>query len=411
MVLVNYGYNFYSWNLATISYPTVKLGGNRAIVVTVDIVRGPGSSGYVPPIPVTITLNYVDTSRDPWVTVSPSNVNIPPGGTATFSLTVRPPSDAIPTTYIGQIVVINNVTGWWNSIPYTFNVFTTVDGNFKVLTSGANGRWPILNRIRGANDWAWRYESGDWRWFYARPSGSNGLAFEFQALWSAPDTSLIAYALGPDGQFAGVFYGQGASLHYHLGSGVFEWSNTGAGSIQNARRVVIFPAVEYRYWLYPHTKPETGVYTFIVRTALYDGITGASEPFTAQIRLLPAAQKLPSTIIGSGSATIRFSLPYIVGSMDAYMSRPYTPLLSVDQRYTPIYASISPSTLAGPYPANTQFTFQVNVYHNGAPGQSVDISALFLARLPSLPVYMRYNNNYYRETDSYIFEDWLTLTR
>ncbi|MEM4558223.1 MAG: hypothetical protein QW251_05470 [Desulfurococcaceae archaeon] len=63
------------------------------------------------------------------------------------------------------------------------------------------------------------------------------------------NTSLISFAIGPIGQFAGVFFGQGASYFNYIGSGRFK-VNTSAGSIENAMRVVIFPAVDYR--LYPH---------------------------------------------------------------------------------------------------------------------------------------------------------------
>jgi len=40
---------------------------------------------------------------------------------------------------------------------------------------------------------------------------SNGLAFEVQDDWRLPDTSLVGFAVGPDGQFAGAYFDQGAS--------------------------------------------------------------------------------------------------------------------------------------------------------------------------------------------------------
>lgn len=413
MILVNYGYNYYSWNLATIQLPALKLSGNRGIVVTVDIVRGPGvsSSQYIAPIPVNVTVLYVDRFTDDWVVISPASATIQPGGSATFTLTVKAPSNAIPTTYQGQVTIFSNITQP-RSVPYTFNVYTTVGTSNNVVTMGSGGeRWPYANWLGSANDWAWRYEAGDWRWFFAKPATDDGLAFLFETRWTNPDTSLIAYAIGSDGQFAGAYYGQGASWHDYLGSGVFVWVNTGAGSIQNARRIVIFPAIEYRYWLYPHAKPETGVYTFVVRTAEFDGRTGAFEPFNVTLKLIPAASKLPATAMGSGNFAIRFSLPYVAGPIYANADRPYTPLLDVDQRYAPAYYYISPSYIGGPYPSGTLFTFQLNAYLYGTSGQKVDISTLFQVRMPSLPVVSRWYNSYHKVTDWYIFEDWIRLLK
>jgi len=50
--------------------------------------------------------------------------------------------------------------------------------------------------------------------------------------------SLVGFAVGTDGQFAGAYFGKCASRFRHLGGGVFVWINSGAGSIDNARRVV-----------------------------------------------------------------------------------------------------------------------------------------------------------------------------
>jgi subtilisin family serine protease len=413
MMLVNFGDNWANWNLATMAAPTFRLGSYRGIVVSVDLVRGPDAPSYVPPVPVTVTVTYVDVAVDPWVSVSPSSATIPPGGSATFTLTVRPPANAVPTTYIGEVVVTNNVTGFNMQVPYSFNVYATVGTSFVNLTAGVNGRWPDARLIRGAIDWAWRFESGDWRLFHIAQAsnGSNGLAFEVQASWRLPDTSLVGFAVGPDGQFAGTYYGQGASWFGHLGGGVFVWINTGAGSINNARRVVWFPSVDYRDWLYPHTKPQGGVFTVVVRTVLFDGSAGASEPISVQARLLTAAQKLPAQVIGFGTTFVRFSLPYIVNRLDAEVVRPRTPWLDFDQRYTPGSYYVSPPSVYGPYPAWTPFTFSVYVANLGVPGQKFDVSVLFWANMPSLPVVFRVGNSYTRYTSWYPFEDWTSVVR
>jgi len=296
-------------------------------------------------------------------------------------------------------------------VPYSFNIFAAVSTSLVNLTAGVYGRWPDARSIRGATDWAWRFESGDWRLFHIAPGASNGLALEVQASWRLPDTSLIGFAIGPDGQFAGAYFGQGASWFDYRGSGVFTWVNTGAGSINNARRVVWFPSVDYRDWLYPHAKPERGVFTVVVRTVLFDGYAGASEPISVQARLLTAEQKLPAQVIGSGTNNVKFSLPYIVRSLEADVVRPVTPWLDFDQAFTPGSYFVSPPSVSGPFPPWTPFSFSVYVANNGASGQRFDVSALFWADLPSLPVVFRSGNSYTRYTSWYPFEDWTSVVK
>jgi hypothetical protein len=73
MMLVNYGANWANWNLATMAAPTFKLGSYRCIVVAVDLVRGPDAPSYVLPVPVTVTMTYVDAAGDPWVSDVPQS--------------------------------------------------------------------------------------------------------------------------------------------------------------------------------------------------------------------------------------------------------------------------------------------------------------------------------------------------
>jgi len=80
-------------------------------VVSVDLVRGPDAPPYAPPVPITVAVTYVDNAVDPRVLASPSSATITSRGSATFTLTVKPPANAVSTTYIGEAVVTNNATG------------------------------------------------------------------------------------------------------------------------------------------------------------------------------------------------------------------------------------------------------------------------------------------------------------
>jgi len=415
MALANYGYNYYDINIATLSGPYATANNYKGIVVTVDLVRGWDipSNVAVPPVPVTLTLRYYSYTSDSRVSFATTSGTIAPGGSLTVSGTVRASASDVPTYYGGFIVVETNATAGIYRIPYSYTVYTTAGNVFK-LVSGSTGTFYNASSVRGANDWAWRYESGDWRVYYVAPP-SNAWALEVHANWTNLRTSLAIYTLGPDGQFAGAFVGQGASWGAvdYLGGGVFAWVANPVGAMDGYldTRAVAFPAVNYRTWLYPTSKPNTGVFTVLVRTTNYAGL-GAEEPIYVKVRALPLASGLPAQSVGSVSAAIRFSLPYIVERIYAFAVRPWTPLLDFDQSYAQGWASISPWSVYGPYPANTQFTFYFDAYNNGAPGQKIDFSALFAVKIPSLKVYERWiGGTYYLITDYYPFEDWTRVVK
>ncbi|MCR8501651.1 MAG: S8 family serine peptidase [Candidatus Korarchaeota archaeon] len=408
--LINYASEWVNWAYATVRLPHARVNLLSGIVIDVELVRAWDSYSWENRSAlVNLTLNYVTVASDPWISM-PSSVVVGPKSYKTITLTISAPANAMPTIYTGFVMMYDNVTKVYRPVPYAFNVYTTIGSDFSYLTSGVYNRWPNATWVRSANSWAWRYESGDWRVFFAKPA-SSGLAWEFEASWTYPDTSLVAYAFGSDGQFAGAYYRQSISWHIYMGGGRFMWSGTGAGSIQNAKRTVIFPAMQYRYYLYPHVKPETGVFTFVVRTILFDGSGGFREPISVKVRVLPAQQLLPATTCSGETGFVKFSLPYIVKYIYSYATRPSTPYLDYDQQYTPGSVTVSPTYVYGPFPAGTLFTFAFIAYHNGAEWQRFDAGVFFYVALPSLPVYYRLYGTYSQVTSTYIFEDWTRVVR
>jgi subtilisin family serine protease len=408
-VLINYGYNYANWNLATMSLPLEKLGNYTGILVTIDLVRGPDtpSTQPVPDTPITVSLMFIGVEQDPWVSVKPETAVISPKSSASFTVTVTVPTDAIPTTYIGEVLIANNVTGYVMQVPYSFNVYTEVGTEFKVISGSVGGRWPDPGSLGGCIDWAWRFESGDWRLYHIKPATTNALAFEVQAKWSYENTSLIGFALGPNGMFAGIYLGEGASWFLYNGSGIFTWINTGAPGQPNAKRIVFFPAVNYRDWLYPHSKPETGVFTIVIRTALYDGGAGWAEPITAEVRTITANyMMMPRICCGAGYGVLQFVFPYPVDNFAAVIDRPATPYLDPDQLGVPGSYTITPSSGVGPYPENSTYTFIVYAENYGSPGQKFDIVSLLIFDISSLPVVKRVGGIYSVISTSYAYEDW-----
>jgi hypothetical protein len=408
-VLINYGYNYANWNLATMSLPLEKLGNYAGILITIDLVRGYDTppTRPVPDTPITVSLMFIGVEQDPWVSVKPETAVISPKSSASFTVTVTVPTDAIPTTYIGEVLIVNNVTGYVMQVPYSFNVYTEVGAEFKVISGSVGGRWPDPGSLGGCIDWAWRFESGDWRLYHIKPATTNALAFEVQAKWSYENTSLIGFALGPNGMFAGVYFGEGASLFLYNGSGIFTWINTGAPGQPNAKRIVFFPAVNYRDWLYPHSKPETGVFTIVIRTALYDGGAGWAEPITAEVRTITANyMMMPKICCGAGYGVLQFVFPYPVDNFAAVIYRPATPYLDPDQLGVQGSYTITPSSGVGPYPENLTYTFIVYAENYGSPGQKFDIASLLIFDISSLPVVKRVGGIYSVISTFYAYEDW-----
>jgi subtilisin family serine protease len=408
-VLINYGYNYANWVLAAMSLPLEKLGNYKGILITVDLVRGPDtpSTRSVPATPITVSLLFIGAEQDPWVSVNPGTAVIPPKSSASFTVTVAVPTDAIPTTYIGEVLIVNNVTGYVMQVPYSFNVYTVVGTGFKVVSGSVGGRWPDPGSLRGCTDWGWRFESGDWRLYHIKPATTNAPAFEVQAKWSYENTSLIGFALGPNGMFAGIYLGEGASRFLYNGSGIFTWINTGAPGQPNAKRIVFFPAVNYRDGLYPHSKPETGVFTIVIRTALYDGRAGWAEPITVVVRTITANyMMMPRICCGAGYGVLQFMFPYPVDDFAAAIDRPATPYLDPDQLGVPGSYTITPSSGVGPYPENSTYTFIVYAENYGSPGQKFDIVSLLIFNISSLPVVKRVGGVYTTISTSYVYEDW-----
>jgi uncharacterized repeat protein (TIGR01451 family) len=113
----------------------------------------------------------------PWLSTDVSSLVVPAGGTATFQGTVNLPGDMPPGDYEAAIEVTDpgevGVAGPHTSvIPVAINVAASYDGNGALTLAGEDSYAydadkPYNNAaVRGYQDWGWREESGDWRFFY-----------------------------------------------------------------------------------------------------------------------------------------------------------------------------------------------------------------------------------------------------
>lgn len=304
---LNYGYQRGTATEVPVAKLGAKLTPNQRLVLRVDVrpVRPP----YPPTVPVTIEVVAYKRTPAPDVQVTPTSITLRPDESRSFTVRVVAPANAAPTAY--ERMVLFNINGTTYVVPLSYIVTASVRVNTAfTLTAGRSDSWYNASEVRGANDWNWRYESGDWRVFYvSTPTLARGLYVEFS--WRCRNTSLIVYTLAGDGFFAGYFWNQGVTYHRYLGSGKFMWTGTGGET-----RIVALPSGSFAvpitvggflYTTMSVSYPVSGANRFIIlaRTSLYGGC-GTSEAVTGVVRPFISSADLP--VIHTMSPFVRFAL-------------------------------------------------------------------------------------------------------
>jgi hypothetical protein len=204
-----------------------------------------------------IEIDYYKNVDWPWITETQ------PAGN-TFSATVSVPAGTPSGMYEGAVVATKGSQRI--TVPVAVTVAPTIgqgtDGSIsQALTFGGSdvaaaqaGSLYNNGSVFGANDWTWRQESGDWRFFYfnvAKPV-PNGTLFLSDTTWDDPTiTDLDTLLFGPktlafDDQF---LFGPatfasigtvGGSQNAYLGSGTWAF-NTSTG---HNEEVVAGPAAQ-----------------------------------------------------------------------------------------------------------------------------------------------------------------------
>jgi hypothetical protein len=193
-----------------------------------------------------IEIDYYKNVDWSWVTETGS------GNAFTASLTV--PSDTPSGLYNGTIVATHGSQAL--TVPVSVTVAPTIgqnsDGSFsQSLTFGGDDvaaaqadRLYNNGAFFGANDWTWRQESGDWRFFYFNVANTvpNGTLFLSDTTWDDPaptdlDTLLFGPTVVPTD--APLIFGGGAgfssiatvgaSQNAYLGSGTWAFNTSTGG--------------------------------------------------------------------------------------------------------------------------------------------------------------------------------------
>jgi uncharacterized repeat protein (TIGR01451 family) len=142
------------------------------------------------PVTMQVRITFYKKADWGWLTTSASSVSLPAGGNATFNATLSVPADAKPGVYEGAIEVRHGPHK--TIIP----VVVHVAANSPTFSFGASspdepiGDTPYDNgHLFGGFDWAWGYESGDWKLYYFDlPSGTAGpgKAMVVDTRWTNP---------------------------------------------------------------------------------------------------------------------------------------------------------------------------------------------------------------------------------
>lgn len=304
---LNYGYQRGTAVEVSVTKPGVRLAPNQRLIIRIDI--RPVRTPYPPSVPVTVEVIAYKRAPATDVQITPATITLRPRQSYMFTVRVVAPATAAPTVY--ERLIVFNINGTSYVVPLSYIVRTSVRINeVYILTAGRSDSWYNASEVRGANDWLWRYESGDWRVYYiSTPTLARGLYVDFG--WKCANTSLIVYAITDGGFFAGYFWNQGISFHRYLGSGRFVWTGTNGRT-----KIVTLPSVSFAvpvpvsglvYTTMSASYPvvTSNSFAILVRTSLYGGC-GTSEQINGVVRPFRDPRDMP--VLSTVSPYVNFML-------------------------------------------------------------------------------------------------------
>jgi len=336
-------------------------------------------------IPVThmkIQVNFYQHASWDWLTLSDRGVSVPPGGTATFTATVSVPADAPYGVYNGAIV-LTQPDGAETVIPVVANVAAnSTDFHFGMPVGAPPADTPYDNNsVFGYFDWAWRAESGDWRFFFTDLPDDlpENTMLLIDTQWTNPETDIDTLVMGPTEDCfsngvgcSGVvrnfpgdpdYYGpytldilEGSSANTYLGSGKYRWqTNTGG-----PREIVAVDA-----------KP--GLHLIALHNVLYAG-KDTSEPFTGQvgtIRVTPRSIEITTDQdTGSVQVTVQSSLALEALAAEGWgLSLPETFPDQVARQDDPN----DPATASYTRTVTVEHAALLEVFTGNSPGNDLDL--------------------------------------
>lgn len=216
----------------------------------------------------------------PWLTVDMGELLVPAGGMATFDAILDVPEDAPLGAYEGVLLVSDPGTDMYaahdSAIPVT--VMVAADGP-SFTFGGVDQATPYNNGVvNGFQDWSWRAESGDWRFFFTDIPDqvfAEGTYLVAKTNWGNYPTDIDTLVYGPESDMfsdmaPGIFgpytlaY-KGGSENKLLGAGMWAFQ-TATGTTEE--------------WV--SAPISTGLNLFMLHNVLFSGAT-INEAFSGQV--------------------------------------------------------------------------------------------------------------------------------
>ncbi len=220
-----------------------------------------------------------------WASAAPSEIAVEPGNTEEFLAQITIPADAPYGVHQGAIVV-SDAAGQRaqiipvvacvapNDLPFDFGSDTISVGIARLRARDFQTPSPIHpyenGLFSGVFNWAWRYEAGDWRFFYfdlpanALPTGA---ALITDTQWASAPTDIDTWIAGPvaDSYSAAFpeFFGPsgaevvGGSANAYRSAGIFGFSTSTGG----AREIAGAPLESGLHFLALHQVLSAGLET------------------------------------------------------------------------------------------------------------------------------------------------------
>ncbi|HIE32052.1 MAG TPA: hypothetical protein EYP67_06700, partial [Methanosarcinales archaeon] len=227
----SYGYNYADINEVFLHDP--ELRGADGILLGLQHHTGSGSTS------VHIQMEFYEDADWTWITESPVTFTLPAGGYTTFDATIDIPADADIGLYQGKILVSDGTDE--TTVPVIVNVAADT------TTFGFGGNTPTSDlydnsKVFGGFDWNWRYEVGDWRFYFTDiPDDAEinpGSKLLIDVTWENVPTDIDVHVLGPTsdpftpdpryGPYTLDLYG--GSVDTYMGSGKFRFDTTTDGA-------------------------------------------------------------------------------------------------------------------------------------------------------------------------------------
>jgi len=295
LTVVNAAYSHGTTEEATVGNLQGRLHSpNSKIVVRVYHTRYSGPSLSIP-----FELSVLKYSRvkDSSITFATTSYSISPGATAKVSGKLFVPPTITSGVVEGLIAfdfktADGTVTKY---IPYSYMVVGK-PGELTVKPSDEKKLYD-LGVVRGAIDWSWRAESGDWRVYAFKVQDPKDYLFKIDLSWTQANSTIDVYVIGPDGEFASYSIGGGLgySREFYDDAGIYIWhctSDDGAPS----KKITVYTTLVYGslFVVKPNVKPPA-VYTILVHQVLHGG-ERVSEEFNLTVSRVPGSVRLPGKI-------------------------------------------------------------------------------------------------------------------